>query len=68
MYGWMWSRLPGPVPVRLLISFLFALLLIAVLFLWVFPLIDGMLNIDDSEVSSSRPTFGRHGVSGIIVL
>ena len=68
MYGWMWSRLPGPVPVRVLITFLFALLLIAVLFLWVFPVIDEMLLIDDSEVSSSRPTFGPHGISGIIGL
>ena len=53
MYGWMWSHLPGPTPIRLLITFLFAFLLVAVLFLWVFPAIDEMLLIDDSEISSS---------------
>lgn len=53
MYGWMWGHLPGPVPVRLLITLLLAFLIVGVLFVWVYPAIDEMLSIDDSEISTS---------------
>jgi hypothetical protein len=33
----MWQRLPGPTPVRALISVALILIVVAVLFLWVFP-------------------------------
>jgi hypothetical protein len=56
MYGWMWSNLPGPVPVRVLLSLLIAALVIVVLFMWVFPAVDELLLIDDSEVSSYGET------------
>jgi hypothetical protein len=37
MYAEMWQRLPGPTPVRALISVALILIVVAVLFLWVFP-------------------------------
>lgn len=53
MYGWMWSNLPGPTPVRILITVLLAFLVVAVLYLWVFPVVDEKLQIDDSQISSA---------------
>ncbi len=37
MYAELWQRLPGPTPVRALITLVLILLVVAVLFLWVFP-------------------------------
>jgi hypothetical protein len=37
MYTQMWQRLPGPTPVRSLIALTLVLIVVAVLFLWVFP-------------------------------
>jgi hypothetical protein len=37
MYAEMWQRLPGPTPVRALISLALMLIVVTVLFLWVFP-------------------------------
>lgn len=52
MYGRMWDRIPGPLPVRILITVLVAFVVLVVLFLWVFPALDARLSIDDSDVSS----------------
>ena len=43
MYGWMWEHLPGPWPVRALIAVAAFLVIVAVLFLLVFPVVDAML-------------------------
>jgi hypothetical protein len=37
MYAELWQRLPGPTPVRALITLVLIVLVVAVLFLWVFP-------------------------------
>ncbi|HEY4314541.1 MAG TPA: hypothetical protein VGO19_03430 [Actinomycetes bacterium] len=37
MYAWIWRNLPGPVPVRLLISLALVVAVIALLFTVVFP-------------------------------
>ena len=37
MYGWVWRRLPGPLPVRIGLAAALVLAAVAVLFLWVFP-------------------------------
>lgn len=37
MYAEIWHRLPGPTPVRALIALVLILLVVAALFLWVFP-------------------------------
>jgi len=40
MYGWMWRRLPGPLPVRLLLVLALAAVVVAVCFGWLFPIVD----------------------------
>jgi hypothetical protein len=40
MYAWVWRHLPGPVPVRLLISLVLLAMVVVALFGWVFPWIE----------------------------
>lgn len=53
MYAWLWSRLPGPVYVRLLVALLLFLLVVVVLFLWVFPWLEPRLPFTDVTVDQS---------------
>ncbi|MCH9816467.1 MAG: hypothetical protein K0U64_08445 [Actinomycetia bacterium] len=53
MYAWLWDTLPGPTPVRFLLLAVLALLILALLFLVVFPAVDSWLPIDESEISSA---------------
>lgn len=45
MYAWVWQHLPGPWPLRLLISLVLFLGIVAVLFLWVFPWVEDTFGI-----------------------
>jgi len=47
MYGLLWSKLPGPVWVRVLICVALAAAVIVALALWVFPPIDALLTDED---------------------
>ena len=44
MYAALWRVLPGPVWLRILLIVLMALAVVAVLFTWVFPWVDGIVN------------------------
>ena len=44
MYAWLWSKLPGPWPVRALICAAAAAAAVAALFTWVFPAIEPWVN------------------------
>jgi hypothetical protein len=50
VYGWLWRRLPGPLPVRLLTALVLALAVVAVCYLWVFPLVAPHMPFNDSTV------------------
>ena len=50
MYGWIWRRLPGPVPLRLLLALLLAALVVLVLFTTVFPWAENSLPFLDVTV------------------
>lgn len=64
MYGWFWGHLPGPTPVRILLSVVIIAVLVVVLFLVVFPVIDEMLPIDESEIETAGLGFpGLRGSS-----
>lgn len=43
MYGALWRILPGPVWLRILELLVLAAIVLAVLVLWVFPWVDGMV-------------------------
>lgn len=53
MYGWLWRRLPGPVPVRVVLAAILLLAVVAVLFLWVFPWVEEQLPFGDVTVDQS---------------
>ena len=44
MYAWLWSKLPGPWPVRTLICIAAVTAVVVALFTWVFPAIEPWLN------------------------
>ncbi|HEY9409016.1 MAG TPA: hypothetical protein VIP77_05490 [Jiangellaceae bacterium] len=50
MYGWVWSHLPGPWPLRLVIFLILIALIVVALFLWVFPWAEEAFNINDVTV------------------
>lgn len=54
MYSWIWHRLPGPRPVRLLLSLLLGLAVVAVLFTVVFPWVETALPFLQVTVESRR--------------
>lgn len=37
MYAWIWRRLPGPLPVRIVCAVALLFAVVAVCYLWVFP-------------------------------
>ncbi|MCC2307873.1 hypothetical protein [Cellulomonas chengniuliangii] len=50
MYGWLWRRLPGPAPVRVVILALAAVAVLAVCFQWVFPAVAPYMPFSDTTV------------------
>ena len=44
MYGALWSVLPGPVWLRIILLLLLVAAVVFALFTWVFPWVDGILN------------------------
>jgi hypothetical protein len=55
MYGALWRVLPGPWWIRVLLLALAALLVIAALFMWVFPLIDPLLGGESAPAVGAPP-------------
>jgi hypothetical protein len=39
MYGFIWRHLPGPLVVRILLALVLVAAVVAVLFVWVFPVV-----------------------------
>ena len=55
MYGWLWRRLPGPTPVRVVLALVLAALVVALLFLVVFPWLEPRLPFNDVTVDTPPP-------------
>ena len=53
MYGWIWRRLPGPLPVRLLLALALAAAVVALLFTVVFPWVEPRLPFTDVTVDDT---------------
>jgi len=53
MYVWIWRRLPGPLPVRMLQALVLLALALAALFTWAFPWVEAQLPY--SEVTVPTP-------------
>ena len=58
MYAWLWSHLPGPLAVRILLAIVLFLLAVALLFLWVFPWLEPRLPFNHVTVDSSAGNSG----------
>jgi len=43
MYGFLWSKLPGPIWARVLVSVVVVAIVLAILVVWVFPAIDELI-------------------------
>jgi hypothetical protein len=54
MYAWIWQRLPGPWPVKLLEAVVAFVAVVAVLFVWVFPWLEPRLPFNDVTVEDSQ--------------
>jgi hypothetical protein len=50
VYEWMWRHLPGPWPVRALISLALAVAAALALFQWVFPAVAPLMPFNDGTV------------------
>ena len=46
MYAWIWRKLPGPTPVKILLAFVIAVVICAVLFTVIFPWVSSILPVD----------------------
>ena len=57
IYSAIWRRLPGPLPVRILLALVLVLAVVAVCFLWVFPYIAPLMPFNDNTVdpTGARP-------------
>jgi hypothetical protein len=53
MYAWLWRTLPGPFPVRLIITVTLAAAVVALLFSVVFPWVESRLPLDDVTIVPS---------------
>lgn len=52
MYSWIWRSLPGGRPLKLVGALVLVLVVVALLFLVVFPWIEPRLNLNDVTVDS----------------
>ncbi|HEX7538512.1 MAG TPA: hypothetical protein VF391_16100 [Dermatophilaceae bacterium] len=55
MYGALWRRLPGPWQVKALLSLILVSCVVAVCFLWLFPVIAPYMPFNSNSVSSGAP-------------
>jgi hypothetical protein len=53
MYGPLWRLLPGPWPVKALLSVILLLAVIALCFLWLFPEVAPFMPFNDNTVQSA---------------
>jgi hypothetical protein len=53
MYAWLWRTLPGPLPIRLIITVTLAAAAVALLFSVVFPWVESRLPLDDVTIVPS---------------
>ncbi|MCX2731263.1 hypothetical protein OOZ19_13520 [Saccharopolyspora sp. NFXS83] len=47
MYGWIWRRLPGPAPVKIVEAVVLVLMVVALLLFVVFPWLEPLLPFND---------------------
>jgi hypothetical protein len=59
VYGWLWNHLPGPLPVRLLVTVVLLFAVVCVLFLWVFPWLEPRLPFTGVTVQDSSGAIVR---------
>lgn len=52
MYGWLWRHLPGPVPVRVAILVVAAVVVLGVCFTWVFPAVSPLMPFSNTTVGN----------------
>jgi hypothetical protein len=62
MYGSLWRLLPGPWPVKALLSLVLFVAVVAVCFLWLFPAISQYMPFNGNSVTSGLP-FPTHVAS-----
>jgi hypothetical protein len=58
MYGWLWRHLPGPVPVRLLLTLALLTGVVLLLFGVVFPAVEPHLPFTHQTVPEPVPAVG----------
>jgi hypothetical protein len=58
VYGWIWRHLPGPTPVRLLISLVAVAGIVLLLFTVVFPWLEPLLPFTDVTVDDAASLTG----------
>ena len=55
MYGPLWRLLPGPWPVKVLLSLVLVVAVVAVCFLWLFPAIAQYMPFNGNSVQTGLP-------------
>ena len=58
MYGPLWRLLPGPWPVKVILSVILVVIVVAVCFLWLFPAIAPHMPFNGNSVHSGLPLHG----------
>ena len=56
MYGPLWRLLPGRRPVKAFLSFILAVGVVVVCFLWVFPTIAPLMPFNDNTIQTGSPS------------
>ena len=58
MYGALWRLLPGPRPVKALLSLILVVAAVLVCFIWLFPAIAPLMPFNDNSVQTGLPSSG----------
>ena len=58
MYAWLWRLLPGPVPVKALLSLILAAGVVVVCFLWLFPAVAPLMPFNDNTIATGSQVPG----------
>ena len=67
MYGPLWRLLPGPWPVKALVSLTLVVAVVVVCFLWLFPALAPLMPFDGNAVQTGLQYLGATTAASVLV-
>jgi len=60
MYEWIWRRLPFDLTGKIITSIVLIAAAVALLWFWIFPVVEPLLPFDDVQITDNQPSPNQH--------